>query len=76
MHGARTGADAPLLGGFKWMPWGLPFAMLLNGWLEAQRRYPSPMGLDNHRQATGRDSGGYPKTVTYRALAFMIERQK
>ena len=28
-------------------------------------RYPSPMGLDNRRQATGRDSGGYPKTVTH-----------
>ena len=22
MRGARAGADAPLLGGFKWLPWG------------------------------------------------------
>ena len=27
MHGARVGADAPLLGGFQWLPWGPPFAM-------------------------------------------------
>ena len=31
MHGTRAGADAPLLGGFKWLPWGLPFAMHLSG---------------------------------------------
>ena len=27
MRGARAGADAPLLSGFKWLPWGPPFAM-------------------------------------------------
>ena len=33
MHGARAGADAPLLGGFKWLPWGPPFAMhSAGGW--------------------------------------------
>ena len=26
MHGTRTGADPLLLGGVKWLPWGLPFA--------------------------------------------------
>ena len=35
MHGVCAGANAPLLGGFKWLPWGLPFAMRLSGWLEA-----------------------------------------
>ena len=30
MHGAHVGADAPLLGGFKWLPWGLPFAIHLS----------------------------------------------
>ena len=35
MRGARAGADAPLLGGFKWLPWGQPFAMRLRGWVEA-----------------------------------------
>ena len=33
MHSARAGADAPLLGGFKWLPWGPPFAMRkVGGW--------------------------------------------
>ena len=27
MHSARAGADAPLLGGLKLLPWGLPFAI-------------------------------------------------
>ena len=31
MCGTRTGANAPLLGGFKWLPWGPPFAMHLAG---------------------------------------------
>ena len=35
MRGARAGTDAPLLGGFKWLPRGLPFAMHLGGWVEA-----------------------------------------
>ena len=35
MCGARAGADTPLLGGFKWLPWGPPFAMHLSGWVEA-----------------------------------------
>ena len=26
MRGTHTGADAPLLGMFKWLPWGPPFA--------------------------------------------------
>ena len=26
MRSGRTGADAPLLGKFKWLPWGMPFA--------------------------------------------------
>ena len=30
----------------------------LSGWVEA-------MGLDDHRQATGQDSGECPKTVTF-----------
>ena len=30
MRGACAGTDAPLLGGFKWLPWGPPFAM--HGW--------------------------------------------
>ena len=34
MRSARAGADAPLLGGFKWLPWGLPFAMHLSRRLE------------------------------------------
>ena len=58
MCGTRAGADAPLLGGFKWLPWGPPFAM-------HKCRYPSPMGLDDHRQATGQDSDECPKTVTF-----------
>ena len=37
----------------------------LSGWVEAQGRYPSPMGLDNHRQATGRDSDECPETITH-----------
>ena len=33
MHGAHTDADAMLLGGFKWLPWGPPFALhLVGGW--------------------------------------------
>ena len=28
MHGTHAGTDASLLGGFKWLPWGLPFAIL------------------------------------------------
>ena len=32
MRGAHAGTDAPLLGGFKWLPWGLPFAMCLSRW--------------------------------------------
>ena len=33
MRGARAGANAPLLGGFKWLPWGQPFAMhQAGGW--------------------------------------------
>ena len=33
MHGARAGADALLLGGFKWLPWGPPFALhKVGGW--------------------------------------------
>ena len=31
MCGTHAGADAPLLGGFKWLPWGLPFAIRLSG---------------------------------------------
>ena len=31
MCGACAGANAPLLGGFKWLPWGPPFAMRLSG---------------------------------------------
>ena len=31
MRGARTGANAPLLGGFQWRPWGPPFAMRKTG---------------------------------------------
>ena len=31
MRGARAGADAPLLGGFQWLPWGPPFAMRKTG---------------------------------------------
>ena len=27
MHSTHAGADAPLLGGFKWLPWGPPFAI-------------------------------------------------
>ena len=61
MRGTRAGANAPLLGGFKWLPWGLSFAIRLSGWVEAQRQYPSPVLLDDRRRATGRDSGGYPK---------------
>ena len=34
MRSARTGVDAPLLGGFKWLPWGPPFAMRLSGWVK------------------------------------------
>ena len=29
------------------------------------------MGLDDRRQATGRDSGGYPKTVTHIAILWL-----
>ena len=33
MRGAHAGTDAPLLGGFKWLPWGPPFAMhKAGGW--------------------------------------------
>ena len=35
MRGIRAGANTPLLGGFKWLPWGPPFAMRLSGWVEA-----------------------------------------
>ena len=35
MYGAHAGADAPLLGGFKWLPLGPPFAMRLSVWVEA-----------------------------------------
>ena len=27
MCGTCAGTDTPLLGGFKWLPWGLPFAI-------------------------------------------------
>ena len=33
MCGTRTGTDTPLLGGFKWLPWGPPFALRkAGGW--------------------------------------------
>ena len=31
MRCSCAGANAPLLGGFKWLPWGPPFAMRLIG---------------------------------------------
>ena len=34
MRGTRAGVDTPLLGGFKWLPWGPPFAMRLSGWVK------------------------------------------
>ena len=52
MRGARTGTNALLLGGFKWLPWGPPFAIRLSGWVEARRQYLSPVRLDYHRRAT------------------------
>ena len=45
MRGARAGTDAPLLGTFKWLPWGPPFAMQEIRWVSARRLYPSPYGL-------------------------------
>ena len=33
MHGARAGADTPLLGGFKWL--GAAICNALSGWVEA-----------------------------------------
>ena len=44
---------------------GAAICNALSRWVEAERQYPSPMGLDDRRQATGRDSGECPKTVTY-----------
>ena len=44
---------------------GTTICNALSGWVEAHCRYPSPMGLDDRRQATGRDSSECPKTVTY-----------
>ena len=38
MRGVRAGADAPLLGGSKWLPGGPPFASVTGGWYEARRR--------------------------------------
>ena len=53
---------------------GAAICNALSGWMEAQCRYPIPMGLDDRRQATRRDSGECPKTVTYmipqRSMAF------
>ena len=44
---------------------GAAICNALSGWVEAQRRYPSPMGLDDCCRATGQDSGECPETVTH-----------
>ena len=65
MHGTHAGNNAPLLGGFKWLPWGPPFAMHEVGGWKRNVGIQVPMGLDDRRQATGQDSGEWPKIVTY-----------
>ena len=34
MRSTRAGTDAPLLGGFKWLPWGAAICNALSGWVE------------------------------------------
>ena len=52
---------------------GAAICNALSGWVEAQHRYPSLVGLDDRRQATGRDSGECPKTVTHVTNCLLFE---
>ena len=64
MRGARAGADAPLLGGLKWLPWGPPFAMHKAGGWKHNAGIQVLWDLTTVARQTGRDSGECPKTVT------------
>ena len=63
MHGTRAGADALLLGTFKWLPWGQQYGK--NRWVSVQRRYPSPNGLTTVAEQQGEIAAGTLNRHTY-----------
>ena len=72
MHGARTGADIPLLGGFKWLPWGRPFAMRLIGWVKHNIGIQALWGLMTIVKQPGEIAAGTLKPSHMYIVSFTI----
>ena len=60
MCGTHAGADAPLLGGFQWLPLGPPFAMHKMGRWKCNVSIQALRGLMTIATQPGENSGGYP----------------